>query len=103
MNLISQIKEIKSKISGQITFNENLSKHSWFNLGGPAKVIFRPKNLVELSTFLKNIKGISILSQDKIILELVLNKIKFVCLTSINCLMINNNEGFEMIVLGCSC
>lgn len=59
MNLISQIKEIKSKISGQITFNENLSKHSWFNLGGPAKVIFRPKNLVELSTFLKNIKGIN--------------------------------------------
>ena len=59
MNLISQIKEIKSKISGQITFNENLSKHSWFNLGGPAKVIFRPKNLVELSTFLRNIKGIN--------------------------------------------
>ena len=58
MNLISQIKkEIKDKISGQITFDEKLSKHSWFNLGGPAKVIFRPKNLNELSIFLKNIKG----------------------------------------------
>jgi len=40
MNLISGIKEIKKKISGQILFNENLSKYSWFNLGGPAQVIF---------------------------------------------------------------
>ena len=32
MNLISQIKEIKNKISGKILFNENLSKYSWFNL-----------------------------------------------------------------------
>lgn len=56
MNLISQIKEIKKKISGQILFDESLSKHSWFNLGGPAKVIFKPKNLSELSIFLKNLK-----------------------------------------------
>jgi len=38
--------------------NENLSKHSWFNLGGPAKIIFRPKSLTELSSFLKNTKGL---------------------------------------------
>ena len=57
MKLISQIKEIKNKISGQILFNESLSKHSWFNIGGPAKVIFKPKNLKELSIFLKSIKG----------------------------------------------
>ena len=56
MNLISQIKEIKKKISGQILFDESLSKHSWFNLGGPAKVVFKPKNLNELSIFLKNCK-----------------------------------------------
>ena len=57
MNLISQIKkEVKSKVSGQIIFEENLSKYSWFNLGGPAKVIFKPKNLNELSIFLKNCK-----------------------------------------------
>jgi len=53
MTLISQILEIKKKISGQILFNESLSKYSWFNLGGPAKVIFKPKNLHELSFFLK--------------------------------------------------
>ena len=56
MNLISQIKEVKDKISGKIQFNQNLSKYSWFNLGGPAQVIFKPINLNELSIFLKNIK-----------------------------------------------
>ena len=56
MNLISQIKKIKSKISGKILFDVSLSKYSWFNLGGPAKIIFRPKNLNELSFFLRNTK-----------------------------------------------
>ena len=56
MNFISQIKELKNKISGELQFDENLSKHSWFSLGGPAKVIFRPKTLNELSIFLKNIR-----------------------------------------------
>ena len=56
MNLISQIKKVKNRISGKIQFHENLSKYSWFNLGGPAKVIFKPMNLNELSIFLKNIK-----------------------------------------------
>ena len=57
MTLMPQIENIKSKISGKISFNESLSKFSWFNLGGPAKVLFRPKNLQELSIFLKEIKG----------------------------------------------
>ena len=57
MKIISQIKELKKKISGQITFDENLSNHSWFNIGGPAKVLFRPKNIADLSMFLKSVKG----------------------------------------------
>ena len=57
MTLISQIKNIKKKISGKISFNESLSKLSWFNLGGPAKILFRPKNLQELSIFLKEVKA----------------------------------------------
>ena len=57
MELISQINEIKKKISGKLSFDENLSKHSWFNLGGPAKVIFRPNNLNELSIFLRSMRG----------------------------------------------
>ena len=59
MNLISQIESIKKNISGLILFNESLSKYSWFNLGGPAKVVFKPKSLNELSLFLKNLKGFS--------------------------------------------
>ena len=57
MKLISQINEIKNKISSQIRFDENLSKYSWFNLGGPATIVFKPDSLNELSIFLKNIVG----------------------------------------------
>ncbi len=57
MNLIKKLKEIKSELGFQILFNEKLSNYSWFNLGGPAKAIFKPKSLIELSTFLKKIKG----------------------------------------------
>jgi len=52
-----KIKNIKNKILGKISYDESLSKFSWFNLGGPAKVLFRPKNLKELSFFLKQIDG----------------------------------------------
>ncbi len=55
MNFVSQIKEIKNKVSGSILFNENLAKHSWFNTGGPAKVVFRPKDINDLSFFLKSL------------------------------------------------
>ena len=51
------IKTLKKKNLKNIFFNEKLSKFSWFNLGGPAQVVFRPKNLIELSTFLKELKN----------------------------------------------
>tara|TARA_B100000029_G_scaffold409820_1_gene411514 strand:+ start:3837 stop:4748 length:912 start_codon:yes stop_codon:yes gene_type:complete len=59
MKFISQIEEIKNKISGKILLNESLAKYSWFNLGGPAKAVFKPKNLSELMVFLKGIKNTS--------------------------------------------
>ena len=55
MKEILIVEKIKKKISGELSFNESLSKHSWFNLGGPAQVIFRPKNLSDLSIFLQNV------------------------------------------------
>lgn len=58
MNLVSEIKEIKKDFSSKILFDEKLSKYSWFNLGGPAKIIFKPKNLNELSLFLKKTNGL---------------------------------------------
>ena len=57
MNLLSQIKKIKKNILGKILLNENLSKYSWFNVGGAATVVFKPESLNELSFFLKNVKG----------------------------------------------
>ena len=57
MKLFSEINTIKKKFSEQILFEEKLSKYSWFNIGGPAKVVFKPKSINELSMFLKHIKG----------------------------------------------
>ena len=46
------------KIYGKkIINNEKLSKHSWFNLGGPAEIFFRPDNTSDLSSFLKQLKN----------------------------------------------
>ena len=57
MDLISQARQIEKKIKGNMSFNEDLSKFSWFNLGGPAKIVFRPKDLKDLSFFLREIKA----------------------------------------------
>jgi len=57
MNLISNLKEIKKNFSGKILFEQDLSNYSWFNIGGPAKVVFKPKDLSELSIFIKHLKG----------------------------------------------
>ena len=45
-----------------IYFEEELSKYSWFNLGGPAEIMFKPDTIEELSKFLeKNKKKIYLL------------------------------------------
>ena len=56
MNLLKKLDKIKNRIKGKITFDENLSKFSWFNIGGPAKIVYRPANIKELSFFLKEVK-----------------------------------------------
>ena len=33
---------------------EKLSKYSWFNLGGPAEILFKPNSIDELKNFLIN-------------------------------------------------
>jgi len=56
MSLKKKIANIQNKISGKILFDINLSKFSWFNLGGPAKILFKPDNLKDLLIFLKFFK-----------------------------------------------
>ena len=46
-----EIEKIKHKLLSKVLFNENLSKFSWFNLGGPAKILFRHQSLNELSIY----------------------------------------------------
>ena len=57
MKTISKLTEITKIFSDQILIDEKLSRYSWFNLGGPAKILFKPKNLNELSKFIKELNG----------------------------------------------
>ena len=47
---------LKKKFGKNLIINENLSKYSWFNLGGPADIFFRPENKDQLIKFLDEIR-----------------------------------------------
>ena len=47
---------LKKKFGKSIIVKENLSKYSWFNLGGPADIFFKPENKDQLINFLREIK-----------------------------------------------
>ena len=48
-----KLNKLKNKFGKNIFFQESLSKFSWFNLGGPAKVFFKPESTEQLIDFLK--------------------------------------------------
>ena len=50
------LKEIKLKFGKKILFNEKLSNYSWFNLGGPSEIFFKPGNIEDIVFLLKNFK-----------------------------------------------
>jgi len=50
MELINKL----PKVQGSYRFNVDLSKTTWFQVGGKADVLFRPKDVEDLSFFLKN-------------------------------------------------
>ena len=54
MNLNKDI--LKKKFGKNLIINENLSKYSWFNLGGSADIFFRPENKDQLIKFLRAIR-----------------------------------------------
>jgi len=49
-------KEIESKYGKKILFNEKLANYSWFNLGGPSEVFFKPNAKEDIIFFLKKVK-----------------------------------------------
>ena len=48
--------ELKVKFGKKILINEKLSNYSWFNLGGPAEIFFKPDTEEDISFFLKKLK-----------------------------------------------
>jgi len=52
----SNINLLQKKFGKNLIIKENLSKYSWFNLGGPADIFFRPENKDQLIKFLSEIK-----------------------------------------------
>ena len=51
MNIL--FKDLGKIFGKNIYFDETLAKYSWFNLGGPAKILFKPDNTDQLIKFLK--------------------------------------------------
>ena len=74
--------DLKNKYGKNIIFGENLSKYSWFNLGGPAKILFKPESIDQLVDFLKHIK----------------NSLKIICLGAGSNTLIRD-EGFNGVVI----
>ena len=48
--------DLIKKFGNNLTKNENLSKFSWFNLGGDAEYFFKARNKDQLIEFLKDVK-----------------------------------------------
>ena len=51
----NQLKELFKKFDKKITYNEDLKKKNWFNIGGKAKVFFKANELKDLVEFLKTL------------------------------------------------
>lgn len=42
-------------VSGRLSENFDLGKVTWFQVGGPAEILFKPENIDDLALFLKNV------------------------------------------------
>jgi UDP-N-acetylmuramate dehydrogenase len=51
--LSEELKKFSNEVSSKIYFEYDLKKSNWFNIGGKAKIYFRPDNLSDLILFLK--------------------------------------------------
>ena len=48
----NSLSETNKDYKKRIFYNENLSKYSWFNLGGPAEILFKPDNIDQIKLFI---------------------------------------------------
>ncbi len=49
----SRLKDLLPKVEGKYLPNEMMSKYTWFGVGGPAEVLFCPKDNADLADFMK--------------------------------------------------
>lgn len=50
----NQLLKILPKVKGEYLLNEPLNKYTWFGVGGPAEVMYCPKDTEDLCYFMKN-------------------------------------------------
>ena len=51
---VDNLIEFSKLINGKLIFDYDLKKTNWFNIGGKTKAFFKPENLEDLISFLKN-------------------------------------------------
>ena len=54
---VEQLKNLLGEFDSKIKFETDLKKKNWFNIGGKAKVFFKPENLKDLIKFVKKIQN----------------------------------------------
>ena len=45
MNISKQVQYLSKQLPGKIFYEYDMKQLNWFNLGGPAKVFFKPNTL----------------------------------------------------------
>ena len=54
---VEQLKNLLGEFDNKVKFETDLKKKNWFNIGGKAKVFFKPENLKDLIKFVKKIQN----------------------------------------------
>ena len=54
--MMTVTEELKAKFGKRILIDENLSNYSWFNLGGPADLFFKPGSIEDIIYFFEILK-----------------------------------------------
>ena len=58
MKILQEVQKLSKKISGKIHYEFNVRHLNWFNVGGSAKIFFKPNTLDELIIFLKKFSNV---------------------------------------------
>ena len=53
----NQLEVLRERYPNEVSINKKLSSYSWFNTGGDAEIFYKPKDVDQLSAFLKTVKN----------------------------------------------